>query len=216
MTEAEIRELENQLGCPNGEIGIEVGKTMNETNIGMTSSSIDFLNIQNKNSILELGHGNCSHLDQLLDFAENIRYFGLEISETMHLESKKLNAKKEADFRLYEGETIPFGNNHFDRIMSVNTIYFWTNPLKVIHEIERTLKQDGFCVITFANKDFMEKLPFVGDKFQLYNESDIKELVKNSNLKIIESKENTELVKSKTGDHVERKYTLVKLSKKSQ
>ena len=68
-------------------------------------------------------------------------------------------------------------------------------------------------VLTYANKDFMEKLPFVGQRFKLFDQNDIKELAKKSSLKIIDSEDFTEKVKSKTGEQVERKYTITKLKK---
>lgn len=213
LTEEQIRKLENQLSCPIGDIGIEVGKTMNKSNIGMTLKTIEFLEIKNENSVLELGHGNCGHLDNLLNSAKGIKYFGLEISETMLNEAKKNNLSKLANFQLYDGETISYPNKFFDKIFSVNTIYFWSNHENLINDIERTLKINGICILTYANKDFMEKLPFVGQKFKLFDRNDIKNLVRKSNMKIIEIKEFTEQVQSKTGAQVERKFTLIKLKR---
>ena len=213
LTEQQIRELENQLSCPDGEIGIELGENMNETNFGMTLNTIEFLDLENDNSVLELGHGNCGHLDKLLSMAEEIIYFGLEISETMLNEAQKYNSNKQAEFKLYDGETIPYLDNFFNKILSVNTVYFWANPERLINEIERTLKPSGICILTYANKNFMKNLPFVGQKFTLFDQNEIKKLIKKSNLKIMEAKELTEQVKSKTGEQVERKYTMIKLKK---
>tara|TARA_B100000767_G_C19605509_1_gene467546 strand:- start:191 stop:847 length:657 start_codon:yes stop_codon:yes gene_type:complete len=213
FTEEQIRELENQLSCPNGEMGIELGKNMNQSNFGMTLNTIEFLDLENENSILELGHGNCGHLDKLLSMAEEIKYFGLEISEAMLNEAKKYNSDKQAEFKLYDGEIIPYSNKSFDKILSVNTVYFWENPERLINEIERTLKPSGICVLTYANKNFMKNLPFVGQKFKLFDQNEIKKLTEKSNLTIIESKELTEHVKSKTGEQVERYYTMTKLKR---
>ncbi|MEM7110237.1 MAG: class I SAM-dependent methyltransferase [Bacteroidota bacterium] len=213
FTEEEIRELEKQLSCPNGEFGIEIGETMNETNIRMTLNSIDFLTLKNDNVVLELGHGNCGHLQELLGAAKRLNYHGLEISETMYEEAQKINADKPAEFNRYDGNTIPYANHFFDRTFSVNTIYFWENPEQLIGEIERTLKPEGCCVLTFGNKEFMENLPFVRGRFTLYDRRRIKRLIGKSNLTIEETREVTEQVKSKTGDQVERKFTMVKLKK---
>ena len=213
ITEKEIIELERQLSCPIGDLGIEVGESMNKSNIGMILNTIQLLELKNKNSVLEIGHGNCSHLNNVLGLAKEIQYHGVEISETMFQEAKKNDITKKGEFKLYNGQTIPYSSNYFHIIFSVNTIYFWSNPDQLISEIERTLKLNGLCVLTYANKDFMEKLPFVGQRFKLFDQNDIKELAKKSSLKIIESEEFTEKVKSKTGEQVERKYTITKLKK---
>uniref|UniRef100_A0AB33KYZ4 Methyltransferase type 11 domain-containing protein n=2 Tax=Tenacibaculum TaxID=104267 RepID=A0AB33KYZ4_9FLAO len=97
--------------------------------------------------------------------------------------------------------------------MSVNTVYFWSNPQKLITEIERVLKPSGICILTYANKEFMKSLPFVGDKFQLFGTKEMETLVSASYLKIDELIHKIEQVTSKTGDSVERTYTLTKLKK---
>jgi len=79
----ELKELESQLNCPTGEKGKEIAKEMNNSNIDMTIASIEAIKIKDNNIILEIGHGNCGHLNEVLKQAENIHFFGLEISETM-------------------------------------------------------------------------------------------------------------------------------------
>lgn len=212
-SENELMELENQLSCPKGEFGIEVGNLMNEKNILMTLNSIDFLEIKNNNYILEIGHGNCGHLDKLLNIANDIKYYGLEISETMRDEAQKKNLSYNAEFKLYNGFDIPFNDDFFDRILAVNTIYFWQNPLQLFKEIERTLKQGGNCVITFAQKDYIKKLPYTKTKFQFYDIDKIENLIKYSNLHIIEFVEISDINVNKFAESDDRKYIMVKLNK---
>lgn len=216
-SETELQEIESQLRCPNGQKGIETGEMMNETNIGMTLETIKILNIQDGNTVLELGHGNCGHLEKLLNQAENISYYGLEISETMYEEAKIKNSKLTENhkivFRLYDGNIIPFPDNSFDRIMTVNTLYFWESPVKFLNEISRVLKPDGVFILTFAHKKFMETLPFVKQKFRLYDNEDIQKLTENVAITLTKITENSETVKSKTGILVERKYSMVKMKK---
>jgi len=211
LTEKEIRELEIQLSCPFGEAGIEIGKNLNETNIGMILNSVEFLELRDESLVLELGHGNCGHLDRIIGIAKEIKYYGLEISETMWNESRNRNSTEKAQFEIYDGENIPYNDKFFDRIMSVNTIYFWSNPIKLISEIERTLKPNGVCVLTYGDKEFMEKLPVVGKRFKLYGRNEIKGLVRTTNLEIIDFKDQTEQVKGNTGEVVERRYSMAKL-----
>ena len=89
-TDKELQELASQLKCPNGIKGVEVADLMNETNISMTLHSIDRLNLLDNDSILELGHGNCAHLPYVLQQKKNLTYHGLEISELMYKEAKRI------------------------------------------------------------------------------------------------------------------------------
>lgn len=213
FTDTEIQALEKQLSCPEGEAGIELGKTMHASNIGMTEATIDFLDIKSLDNILELGHGNCHHLPIILNKGAGVRYYGLEVSETMYQEAICFDTSKQASFALYNGIEIPFEDNFFQAIMTVNTIYFWSDPLKLIREIERVLKVGGKAVITFADKDFMQKLPFVKERFTLYDATNLEALVTNSGLKVIDVLHKVEQVTSKTGNVVDRKFTLFKVCK---
>lgn len=212
----QFKEVEKQVACPNGKFGIKVAQTMNESNIGMTLGTIDFLEIKDENYILELGHGNCGHLNNVLEAGNNLRYFGLEISETMYNEVKKNCNSELVEFKHYDGEKIPYSNNFFDKAFTVNTIYFWENPEEILNEIERVLKSNGVCVLTYGNREFMEKMPFVGMKFKLYNQDMIKEVVAKTKFKLEEIKEISERITLTTGQEVDRTFTLVKMRKESK
>jgi SAM-dependent methyltransferase len=213
LTEKEIRELEKQLSCPSGSKGIEIGVRMNSSNIGMTTKSIQSLQLEGDNSVLELGHGNCAHLNQILKVSEKIKYFGLEVSETMWKESQKKSTTDRAKFELYDGHTIPHPDRCFNRILTVNTIYFWSKPEALLLEISRVLKPGGIFVLSFIDKDFMQSLPFVGKEFKLFDIDDIYLLADKSHLRIIDFKSESEEIENKMGDKVVRKYTVVKMSK---
>lgn len=217
MDKKQLSELAQQLGNPTGQKGVELGKLMNESNKRMISESIDFLNIKDNYSVLELGHGNCGHLSETLNSAKNIKYIGLETSKVMCEQACEINKNKivikQAKFKTYDGVNIPFETEKFERILSVNTIYFWSNPQKLIKEIDRVLKSNGIAVITFAEKKFMKTLPFVNSTFKLYNQNDFQKLLETTSSKLIETKVEVETVKNKMGEMVERKFIMMKIEK---
>ncbi|MCD9583554.1 class I SAM-dependent methyltransferase [Tenacibaculum maritimum] len=218
-TDINLKEIETQLSCPNGASGIKIGENMNESNIGMTLASINILNITEKDSLLEIGHGNCGHLNELFKITNDISYTGLEISETMKKEAQKINKKiianTRTEFHLYDGITIPFPKNSFSKIFTVNTLYFWNNPTSFLAEIYHVLKPSGIFVLTFAQKEFMENLPFVKDKFKLYDIEEVKKLIKTSAFSITSITTRTERIKSKAGNWVNRIFYLIKVTKNS-
>lgn len=217
MKQEELQAIASQLKLPTGEKGIEMGNMMNETNINMTRHSIQNLNISNENKILELGHGNAGHVEFLFEQAENMKYYGLEMSELMFQEARQTNrnfvSQKQAFFSFYDGNKIPFENDFFDKIFTVNTIYFWQKPEELLVEIYRVLKPNGNFCLTFAEEDFMKKLPFTQFEFELYSTEKAQELIKKSPFKIIYSETQTEKVKSKTGELVDRAFTTIVLEK---
>jgi len=216
MEKEELKILAHNLANPQGEKGIEIGEMMNATNIGMTLESIKTLVIDDGQHILEIGHGNAGHLKSIISLARNLRYTGIDISETMHNEARKLNKEFEnqADFVLYEGRKLPFQDGTFNKIFTVNTVYFWENPVEFLNEIYRVLKDDGTFVLTFGQRDFMEKLPFTEYDFTLYNNNEMEELVSKSHFKRMKTSEKEEQIKSKTGNEtIQRIYTILTIKK---
>ena len=109
LNDTELQELAAQLRHPSGKSGVTIADNMNENNIKMTESSILELNLKQNEQVLELGHGNCGHLNFLLQQATNIGYVGLEISELMQQEAIKFNKKhsnSDIRFELFDGKTI--------------------------------------------------------------------------------------------------------------
>ncbi|MDR2238367.1 MAG: class I SAM-dependent methyltransferase [Chryseobacterium sp.] len=216
MEKDDLKILAQHLANPQGEKGIEIGEMMNATNIGMTLESIRTLAIEDHEHILEIGHGNAGHLREIFSRAAHLKYTGIDISETMHREAKKLNKEfdGQAEFVLYEGKKLPFEDKTFDKIFTVNTLYFWEEPVDFLNEIYRVLKNEGTVAITFGQKDFMEKLPFTEYNFTLYNNDEMEELVSRSHFKRMKISEKEEEIKSKTGDEtIKRIYTVLTIKK---
>ncbi|WP_185206057.1 class I SAM-dependent methyltransferase [Chryseobacterium sp. C3] len=216
MDTEKLKILAQNLAHPQGEKGIEIGEMMNETNIGMTLESIQTLLIEDNEHVLEIGHGNAGHVRNILNKAIDVKYTGIDISETMHHEAIKLNKdfKNQAEFILYEGTELPFEDKTFDKIFTVNTVYFWEKPTDFLNEIYRVLKDNGTFVLTFGQRNFMEKLPFTQFGFTLYNTDEMEETVSKSYFKRMKISERQEEVKSKTGEEtITRNYTILTIKK---
>lgn len=217
MKKEELQAIAAQLKHPTGEKGIEMANMMHETNINMTRHSIQNLNIAAENKILELGHGNAGHVEFVIQQAEKLTYYGLEMSELMFQEARQINrnlvSQKQAFFSLYDGNAIPFQDSFFDKIFTVNTIYFWQKPEKFLMEIYRILKADGNFCLTFAEESFMKQLPFTAYEFTLYSTEKVKSLIEKTAFKIVYTETLTEKVKSKTGEFMDRAFTTIVLEK---
>lgn len=217
MEEKDLKELSAQLMNPNGEKGVEVANMMNETNKGMTFNSIDNLPLKRGDEILEIGHGNAGHLEYLFGKTNDLYYKGLDISELMIEEAARINRSlvesNKASFVHYNGSDIPFGDDSFDAVFTVNTIYFWEDPALFLKEIERVMKTGAHFALTFADTSFMEQLPFTKFNFTLYSVERVSELSKQTGLKIVKTDIQKETVKSKSGDLVEREFATMLLRK---
>jgi len=217
MENEELKALAAQLRQPHGTKGSQMGDIMNESNGNMTRQTINSLDIVDGDQVLELGHGNCAHLSYIMDRYKNTLYYGLEISELMHSEARQINKtyveKNQAFFFMYDGLDIPFGENYFDKAYTVNTIYFWEEPEKLLTGIYKVMKPGGLFSIAFAQKSFMEQLPFTKFGFTLYDTSKIEELVRKTAFKIAETSTQVERIPGKIGGMVDREFTIMTLVK---
>ncbi len=219
LTEEELNEIESQLSFPEGCKGLEMARLMNDTNTNMTLATIEALAITDHHTVVELGHGNCAHLPHIIQRGADIHYCGLEISPTMQQEASRLHGElatpANARFLLYDGIHIPLPNLSADRVMTVNTVYFWNDPQGLLSEIHRILKPGGKLAITFAQKKFMQHLPFVRDKFTLYDTDAITGLLHRTAFAPCQIINKQETVKSKSGESVMRHYSIALAEKEA-
>jgi ubiquinone/menaquinone biosynthesis C-methylase UbiE len=217
LKEDQLKELAAQLRLPHAEKGISMANMMQETNSGMIASAIAAMKLQPGDKVLELGPGNGAHISAILESAEHIHYTALEISELMQQEAIRLNTAAfgtgQALFELYDGLTIPCADNLLDKGLTVNTLYFWEKPVELLQEIYRILKPGATFCITFAQRNFMEQLPFTKYGFELYDTQKAKDLIGQTSFEIQHVETTTESIKSNTGDFVNRDYTTITIRK---
>jgi len=99
------------------------------------------------------------------------------------------------------------------KIITINTLYFWENDAEMLQEIYRVLRPEGTLVIAFGKKEYMKHLPFVMEKFKLYDREDFINLTNKTNFELIKILDKKEVVKSKTGELVNREYSIAILKK---
>ena len=113
------------------------------------------------------------------------------MSKTMVEMAKEINHDLIEDGRvtLTEGivSELPCYGDYFDKIFTVNTIYFWPQPRKDILEVYRVLKKGGTLAIGVRSKDAMENFPATKFGFNLYNIKDIEKLLIDAGFEIISS-----------------------------
>ncbi len=217
MNIPELKILAQQLACPTGEAGIEIAGQMYRSNGDMIRRSIDAMMLTSGCRILEIGHGNGAHLGEIFSYSENLHYTGLEISQTMSLDAKHRNqdlyARGKADFLVYDGEELPFEENAFERLLSVNTVYFWKQPQEFLHQMYRILNDGGLLTLCFITPQSMERVPFTAFGFRNMETEELEEMCGYSNFRSIVRQERTEHTLSKTGDPVTRTYIILNAKK---
>lgn len=196
MTEEELQHMAAQLRKPAGEAGIKIGEWMNSGNLHMNQDTLKVLDPQNGEQILEIGMGNGYFVKEILQNRTLTRYSGCDLSEEMVAEAKKLNQNfvdsGQAQFIEGNASQLPFANNSFDKIFTVNTIYFWDNESAVLNELKRVLKPEGNLIIALRPKHQMQQYPFIKYGFNTFSKEDLSALLTNNGWKLLHLYENKE------------------------
>src|SRR5215471_3305565 len=151
LTPAERARL---LSRPEGELGIAIGKNMNQTNAKLIEMVYRRLGLEAGHSVLEIGFGNGRIVPLLMA--------GVDIAETMVDEARSFNRIEagRATFQLASAASLPCSDASFNRVLAVNVIYFWPDPLQVLAEIRRVLRPNGFSIIAGMDSVTAATRPF--------------------------------------------------------
>ncbi|HKG07151.1 MAG TPA: class I SAM-dependent methyltransferase [Pedobacter sp.] len=217
QNEEQLMETARQLSCPSGAYGITTAGNMAVHNSNMISVTISTLKSEDKDRILEIGPGGGSHVPEVLHQASALLYYGVDISELMVAESSKFNKELvtsgRATFNLSDGETLDFVDDFFNRVFTVNTLYFWKDPDAFAAEILRVLKPGGTLCVAFAPRSFMEQLPFTKYTFRLYSAEEAKELFQRKGFVLKELDIHQEVVQVNPELSINREFIVLTLQK---
>ena len=110
-------------------------------------ATIERLEIQPKQQILDLGCGTGTLLRSLLHLTPDATYTGLDSSaEMLNLAQQKL--PEFVELHLGNVEHLPFPDASFDLVISTSAFHYFRNPSHVLQGIKRVLKPHGQLVIT--------------------------------------------------------------------
>lgn len=196
MNEETAKAVASQLRKPAGDMGIEVGLTMNTGNLYINQYVINILKSGSPGNVLEIGMGNGYFVKDILAIDSSVRYSGCDYSETMIEEATKMNRafidEGRVRFDLSTASSMPYADTTFDTVFTINTVYFWENPDKELAEIRRVLKPTGQFIIAIRPKHAMEKFPFVKHGFNMFSSEDLSEVLKKNQFNVTDILEQQE------------------------
>ncbi len=217
----DFKTIAAQLRQPSGDDGITTAERMSDNNGNMIRRCIDHLNIQDQDLVLEMGPGGGTHLPYVLAKANGIRYEGIDISTTMvalaNNENKPAIESGQAAFQAIDPVDgyvrIPAGDGQYNRIFTVNTLYFWDNAPAQAAELYRVLRPGGILALCFATEAFMKTLPFTEFGFTLYSPEKAAGLLTDAGFHIVDTLSEPEQVTSNAGHTVEREFIVLLASR---
>ena len=213
----DFKAVAEQLRKPDGEFGKQVGAKMNEGNGHINRYALDALNPKSNDKLLELGMGNGFFVKEIFAAEESVMYTGCDFSETMVEEALRLNEKlvksRQARFLVASTDHLPFADETFDTVFTINTLYFWTNPAQELAEIRRVLKPEGTFLLAIRPKSVMKNLPFTAYGFTLYEKEEVADLLLTNGYTVIDCIEKKEPGQTMNGAVVPMETLLVRAGK---
>lgn len=169
---------------------------MNEGNQLLNLRAIGQLAVQPGDSILEIGMGNGAFVPLLLSAGPSVRYVGCDYSPEMVEQATSRNqaavANGQARFLVAEAGSLPFPAGQFDKILAVNTLYFWEHPEAILSQLHRLLKPAGTLLLGLRPKVTMQHYPFVSHGFRLYDAAEVTALLAASGFREVRAVEEPE------------------------
>jgi ubiquinone/menaquinone biosynthesis C-methylase UbiE len=179
------RVLSRQARKPAGLIGRYVmTKIFNNVNAGLNTFVKESLDLQNEDKVLEIGFGPGKLINEMASITVKGVVEGIDYSQAMLKQASKVNRQYIATgkVKLHQGDcsSLPFDNESFDKLCSINTLYFWKEPKKYFREMFRVLKPGGSIAIGFRDDKQMSKLNLSKDIFTTYSQNEVISLLRNS------------------------------------
>ncbi|MEP6900955.1 MAG: methyltransferase domain-containing protein [Actinomycetota bacterium] len=173
--------IARQFRQPTGHFGRLWGRLMDSGNARIIAGSINALGVQPQHHILEIGFGGGFGLELLLDNVQRGSVTGVEISDVMMSRAEKrfaraINQKRLSLFSA-SVEQLPLGTSIFDGVLTVNTVYFWSDLKRGMSEIFRVLKPGGQLVLGIRPAEAMRRLPFTRHGFSIFVSPQLEEML---------------------------------------
>ena len=196
MDEKSLQQIAAQLRQPSGEAGIQTGEWMNRGNVHINVDTLGILGATAGDTILEIGMGNGFFVHNIVEKDSSIQYTGADFSEIMVREAQRINAawinNGQARFILSNVTSLPFEDNSFNKVFTINTIYFWEDAIKILNEIKRVLQPKGKLIITLRPKRQMKNYPFTKYGFTMFSKEEAEQLLSDNGFTVLRANETQE------------------------
>jgi ubiquinone/menaquinone biosynthesis C-methylase UbiE len=190
-----------QMRKPSGWFGsIILRRLLNRMNMAVVESTISRIGLEPHHQLLEIGFGGGAALALVSKRLVTGVVTGVDFSPEMVREAERRFRHEIANGRLRvqlaDIAALPFASATFDRVFTINTIYFWPDTVRGFAEIRRVLKPGGLAVIALRSRENMERISFTQHGFRLFSPPEVPpfmEQVGFKNVKITHERQGTRI-----------------------
>ena len=115
--------------------------------------AVGLLDVQPQDRVLEVGFGPGIAIQEFARRATSGLVVGIDHSEVMLQQAQKRNAAAvsagRVDLRLGSAESLPAFDAPFDKVLAVNSLFFWDDPVARLKELHDLLRPGGRIAIAY-------------------------------------------------------------------
>ena len=158
---------------PTGEAGEQMLARMNESHGPLTAWGLSHFNWRGDEKVLDIGCGGGATLKRMSSHVTTGHLTGVDYSETSVQTSKETNTEaiEAGKMDILQGsvEKLPFADDSFDKITTVESFYFWPDPPENLKEVSRVLKKGGTFLLIAEIYERPDLSPATRENINHYN-----------------------------------------------
>ena len=167
-----LRLFARQLARPMGPLGGFIRRDMNRRNAAMNAYTVERLDLRLTDRVLEIGFGGGVALPRLISAAASV--VGVDPSpDVIRAAILQYGTTEQLEFRRGEVEALPCAPGEFNKVCTVNTIYFWRALDAGFSQIHRALAEGGRVAVGFLPRAGMQPMNMPADIFTLRDPDDV-------------------------------------------
>lgn len=162
---------------PQGFLGVLAARMMAVTNRPLNEFVVQLLDVRPTDHVLEIGFAHGKAIEMSAGLARQGFVAGVDLTETAIRIASRTNERfirdGKVELKIGSVSAIPYEDGRFDKVCTVNTVYFWPRPNDDLREIRRVIKEGGRLVLAFRGK---EGSPRFGPWGPALNRDDVEQL----------------------------------------
>jgi ubiquinone/menaquinone biosynthesis C-methylase UbiE len=143
--------LARQAARPSGLLGALLGRIMAHETAEANRIAVELLELRPTDSVLDIGFGHGATVRRLSEIVDRGAVSGIDVSTTMLDLATRRNRdgirRGRVDLRVGSVDQLPYPRDAFDAVLSVHTLYFWSEPQRAFAEIRKVLRPAGRLVL---------------------------------------------------------------------
>lgn len=177
--------LARQFAKPSRVLGpLVLAPIWNRRNRALNDAALSLLGFASDDEVLEIGFGGGYLLGRALARVTRGHVAGIDVSEAMTQHCRRRYRNEWRSGRLVlecaSVDQIPFDDGRFNKVYSVNSIFYWLDVPAAIRECWRVTADGGTLVLVFTSRASLKNRPFARQGLSLLDGAEVGRLLQDA------------------------------------